>query len=71
MSWFNLAPLFFIVIGSSVTKSMDAELFPTNSSAEDLTEKANEQLSTLAKEMGIPVWAVYCIGIGKKWQLFS
>jgi hypothetical protein len=32
---------------------------------------AKEQLAKLAKEMGMPVWALYCIGIGKSFSTFS
>lgn len=38
---------------------------PTKSAADEMSEKAKEQLTKLAKEMGMPVWALYCIGIGK------
>lgn len=38
---------------------------PTKSTADEISEKAKEQLVKLAKEMGMPVWALYCIGIGK------
>ena len=38
---------------------------PTKSAADEMSEKAKEQLTKIAKEMGMPVWALYCIGIGK------
>ena len=38
---------------------------PTKSAADEMSEKAKEQLTKLAKEMGMPVWALYCIGICK------
>lgn len=37
---------------------------PTKSAADEMSEKAKEQLTKIAKEMGMPVWALYCIGIG-------
>lgn len=38
---------------------------PTKSAAEEMGEKAKEELTKLAKQMGMPVWALYCIGIGE------
>ena len=38
---------------------------PTKSTADEMSEMAKEQLAKIAKEMGMPVWALYCIGIGK------
>lgn len=37
----------------------------TKSTADEMSEKAKEQLTKIAKEMGMPVWALYCIGIGE------
>ena len=44
----------------------EADVAPTKSTADEMAEKAKEQLAKLAKEMGIPTWALYCIGIGKR-----
>ena len=41
-----------------------AAAVPTKSTADEMSEKAKEQLTKIAKEMGMPVWALYCIGIG-------
>ena len=38
---------------------------PTKSTAEEMSERAKDELAKIAKEMGMPVWALYCIGIGK------
>lgn len=46
------------------------EVAPTKSAADEIAEKAKEQLAKLAKEMGIPTWALYCIGIGEREPLF-
>jgi len=46
-----------------VTTSAEMEVAPTKSAADEIAEKAKEQLAKLAKEMGIPTWALYCIGI--------
>jgi hypothetical protein len=44
----------------------EADVAPTKSAADEMAEKAKEQLAKLAKEMGIPTWALYCIGVGKR-----
>ena len=41
-----------------------AAAVPTKSATDEMSEKAKEQLTKIAKEMGMPVWALYCIGIG-------
>lgn len=49
-----------------VTAATESETVPpTKSAADIMSEQAKEQLSKLAKEMGMPVWALYCIGICK------
>lgn len=45
------------------TSSGEADVAPTKSAADEMAEKAKEQLAKLAKEMGIPTWALYCIGV--------
>ena len=47
-----------------VAASENEPALPTKSSADEMAEKAKEQLGKLAKEMGVPLWALYCIGIG-------
>jgi len=37
----------------------------TKSTGEEMSEAAKEELDKIAKEMGLPLWALYCIGIGK------
>lgn len=37
----------------------------TKSTGEEMSEAAKEELGKIAKEMGLPLWALYCIGIGK------
>ena len=49
----------------------EADVAPTKSTADEMAEKAKEQLAKLAKEMGIPTWALYCIGIGKRSHFFK
>ena len=49
----------------TVEKEGASAAVPTKSAADEMSEKAKEQLTKIAKEMGMPVWALYCIGIGK------
>jgi len=37
----------------------------TKSTSEEMNEAAKEELEKIAKEFGLPLWALYCIGIGK------
>lgn len=63
----------FTIAGAAAGATAESEppAPPTKSTADEMSEMAKEQLAKLAKEMGMPVWALYCIGIGKSFPTFS
>ena len=42
----------------------DEAVEATKSTGEEISEAAKEELGKIAEEMGLPLWALYCIGIG-------
>ena len=56
---------FFFFYFAGATAESEPPAPPTKSTADEMSEMAKEQLAKIAKEMGMPVWALYCIGIGK------
>lgn len=48
-----------------MTAESEPSVPPTKSAGSDMSEIAREEMAKIAKEMGLPVWALYCIGIGK------
>lgn len=53
-----------LLFSYSLSRTAEKEAPVTKSTADEMSEKAKEQLTKIAKEMGMPVWALYCIGIG-------
>jgi hypothetical protein len=50
---------------AAATMESEPSAPPTKSTAEEMSERAKDELAKIAKEMGMPVWALYCIGLGK------
>nr|CAH0104654.1 unnamed protein product [Daphnia galeata] len=48
---------------AAATMESEPSAPPTKSTAEEMSERAKDELAKIAKEMGMPVWALYCIGI--------
>ncbi len=65
--------ILFTIAGAAAGATAESEppAPPTKSTADEMSEMAKEQLAKIAKEMGMPVWALYCIGIGKSFSTFS
>ncbi|XP_046440576.1 synaptotagmin 1-like isoform X6 [Daphnia pulex] len=58
---FSSSPMTGAAAGATAESEPPAP--PTKSTADEMSEMAKEQLAKIAKEMGMPVWALYCIGI--------